>query len=216
MAASTTVINTVARRLRDTANLAYPRALLLRYLTQGQRVINAHLRAVRDTSAVTIPTGCTLHRIDTLFGAVSEMLSLQGNGASGSNSEREELDRVPWQSIVHQDPNWLLAVGTRYKCWATIGKNLLILYPRVLGTTTAAANVGGTFVPATLPTLHDDGSDDIVLPDDLIPLLQDLTEVLGLLTGRRWSEAADPIARIQQMLSAARRSYLTRVLAGQS
>ena len=216
MAVSTTVINTVARRLRDTSNFAYPRAELIRFVDHAQRVINAHLKAflvtvdINEGTVGALGKFTTVYRINTLLGLVG------GQAASSIESVRHNektLERVNWRNIVHQDRNWFQQSGKRWLLWATVGKDLLLLYPHYLSpSSTNFLEI--VYTPAVPSIILDNGTDDIVLPPDLIPVLQDFVEVLALLSGRRFSEASDPISRLQLELDSLRRQYQVQDVAG--
>jgi hypothetical protein len=216
MAVSTTVINTVARRLRDTSNFAYPRAELIRFVDHAQRVINAHLKAVLLTVDITEAAVSGLGKFTSVY-RINTLLALAGGQAASSieavRHNEKTLERVGWRNIVHQDRNWFQESGKRWLLWATIGKDLLILYPHFLSNRTDSV-LEVVYTPAVPSTILDNGTNDIVLPDDLIPVLQDFVEVLALLSGRRFSEASDPISRLQLELDSLRRQYQVQDVAG--
>lgn len=203
MAVSTTVINTVARRLRDTANLAYPRAVLVRFVDHAQRVINAYTKSFVTTVTV---SGSLLHTFSPLYRIIN-VLAVECASIETVRLDGKTLNRVDnWLDFAHQDPEWFGTHGNRYISWSTIGKDFFILYP-IVEPLPINSSLQFDVVPTIPSTILDNGSNDIVLSDDLIPILQDLVEALGLIKGRRWSEASDPLARFKLQVDAVGRAY---------
>jgi hypothetical protein len=216
MAVSTTVINTVARRLRDNANLAYPRAVLIRFVDHTQRILNAHTKSFLvqiDPAGANFHTFSSVYKISTLFGTtVSSIEALYDQGTGGPGGKY--IERIQWPTLSRNDPQWFRRSGTQLISWSTVGKDLLVLYP-ILNRPVLTGELSFTYCPAVPSTILDNGSNDIVLDDSFIPLLQDIVEVLGCLKGRRFSEASDPIARVEQALSALGIVYQTQSILGQ-
>lgn len=193
MAVSTVELNTIARRLRDTANFAYPRANLIRLMDHVQRLLNAHFKFITNTTApITIATTTSLNAITTAVGV--NVSSIEAVRVSG-----RVLDPVPYRTLVHQDPRWAVRRGSRPLVWSTIGKDYLILAPIALAPV-SASDIEIVWTPAKPSTILDNGSTDIVIPDEAVPLLRDLVETLALFTGRRFPEAGEVVARAQQAI----------------
>jgi len=211
VAISTTVINVVARRLRDTANIAYPRAVLVRFVDHAQRVINAYTKSAINTVTVTSPG--LLHTFSPVYRIIN-VLAQECASIENIRLDGKTLHRVDdFLDLSHQDPNWFGTRGNRWVSWSTIGKDFFILYPIVQPLPTGAV-LQFDVVPTRPSTILDNGSNDIVLADDLIPILQDLVEALGLIKGRRWSEASDPIARFKSQLDSLGRTYQIQDVTG--
>lgn len=188
MAASFDLVNTVQRRLRDVGKFAYPDATVVRMLDHIQRAIQAAEHPITATAIMPTQPGVTLYRLPGLAlpAGTTRIVRVEAEGRT--------LARVPWHSLVHQNPGWLRKVGRRIEVYATIGMDILVLYP--------AQSLGGsatlTYVVPPPPLVNTVGVQDILIPDEMLPLLQDLAEVVGTVRGRRLPESQDPLSRIRQ------------------
>jgi hypothetical protein len=210
MPSTTTTITLAARRLRDPANIAYPRAQLLRYLDHTQRVLNAYFKFAVTTVQ---PAQALLHTYSPLY----VVTTITGDTPASIERVRflgRTIDRIPdWRQLVQQDPNWLVTSGQRLHLWTTIGKDYLVLYPR-LTTLPATGDVEIVYVPSRPSVPIDNGTQDLAISTDLLPVLQDFVETLGCMTGRRYAEASDPIARLELAFSQIETQQQTEVVEG--
>lgn len=195
MAVSQTEITTVARRLRDVYNFAYPRARLVRLVDHVQRLLAAHFKFITNTTnPVALSASSSLNAIATAVG--SNIASIEAVRVAGRT-----LDPIPYRTLVHQDSMWLVRKGRRPLVWSTIGKDFLVIAP-IADPLPALTDVEIVWVPAKPSIILDDGSVDIVIPDEAIPLLRDLVETLALFMGRRFPEAGEVVERVQNAVEA--------------
>jgi len=181
------LINTLARRLRDTANTAHPRDLLRRILSQSQRALNLHDRIRRKTSVT----------FTTTPGQV-----LYNNTAIGSDVSRIEriiaLDRslpeVSWQQLVDNSRNWSRQSGARSHMWARIGGTMWALTPATWDPQVV------TVVYITTPADVVDGATPIDFSDEFVPMLLDLSEGIMLLKARLYPQLDGCMGRLAAML----------------
>lgn len=172
-------IDEVARRLRDTSNTGYPRAMVLRSLNAVQDLINMRLGLLQATTTLdtedralyTLPV--TTPRVLT----VRETLS------------GREIANVPWNRLVAQDDKWLRSYGPQPLLWSQIGRDLLVLMP----IPDSLVNVTITYV--RYPTALADDAVAWTLPDEHKSLLTDLTEAVLLFRSREFNSLQEALNR---------------------
>ncbi len=181
------LINELAVRLRDPSNVAYPRATVLNVLNYVQYAVNVRLGLVHNTATLT--TGNQALYATTSF-ATDYIYPVQIFDANN-----EEIDLVPYTTLVHQDRDWLRAQGNRVLIAAPIGRELLALTPIPYQPQTLTIR----YVKKPKALADDAGTAD--WPDEYKPLVLDLAEALLLLRGRYWNGIQEAISRAAQKLS---------------
>lgn len=161
---SSDLITEVSRRLRDPNNERHARTLVRDVLTQCQRVLNYHGEYVTTTANLTTAAGRTLYETSEVAADVAKIKSMRFEG--------RELLRVDWRQLVHADPHWLRRVGPSFQQFARIGGNVFALVPAL----ESAQTVVVTYV--TVPSDLTDGSSDVDIPDEQIPTLLDMGELV--------------------------------------
>src|SRR5215831_8348823 len=100
MPGTTATINTAARRLRDTANIAYPRAQLMRYIDHAQRVLNAFYKF----TLVTVQPASNLFHTHSPIYLTTTITSDTPASIERVRYLGRTIDRVPdWRQMVQQD-----------------------------------------------------------------------------------------------------------------
>src|SRR6185503_12513265 len=176
MPGGTALVDLLARRVRDLTNFAHSRTFLLETLNRCNRSLNAALQQEVATVGMTSVAGKALYRIPAEFAAATDIIRIIGlRDAAG-----RELQKVEFDQLVEEDPEWLHRVGPRPEVFATIGRDLLAVYP---AQTTPAENLTAVYVKLPAALLDDSGSTPAV-PDERVTLLLDLSEVVVYLRGR--------------------------------
>ena len=181
------LIDALARRVRDTTNFAHSRVFLLDILNRCSYSVNASTRSKVTSVSLTPDPGKTLYATTAI--KVIGVRDINGR----------DLMETPWQSLVLNDPSWLHRIGPQHEMFAQIGRDLLVIYPAV-----KAADIRAlTLRVVTTPTALADDAVAWALPDELVPLLLDLAEVIVLFRGRVFfpSSAMDaPLQRVAEAI----------------
>lgn len=180
--AGNTLITDLARRLRDSANIGYPRATVLDIINRSQRALNAHLGLV-TASASLVTTNSTIYSIPAIATDIVRIIEVNEGGRL--------LTRVPWVNLVHQDDRWLRREGTQAEVYSTVGRDLLILVP----TPKVSKTMTVVYVKQTT-NLADAGSPLLEIPDEHKPLLLDLAESVLLFRGRNFRNMQVAMGRV--------------------
>jgi len=170
------LIDSLARRVRDTTNFAHDRPTLLDVLNRVSYVLNAATRVKLTSTSFTPAANRTLYQTDAVASGILRIVGVREAGG-------RDLLEIPWESLVLNDPAWLHTTGPRHEMFAYIGRDLFVLYPAVKSADIAALTV----IHAKTPTALADDAVAWELPDDLEPVLLDLSEVLIYLRGRIFS-----------------------------
>ena len=173
------LIDDVARRLRDTSNTGYPRAMVLRYLNACQKLINIRLGLLQATTTLTT-LDKALYQLDTATPRVLTVRETLGG---------HELANVPWDRLVAQDVDWIRTHGERAEMWSQMGRDVLIITPIPADETSLTI----TFVK--YPTTLADDAGAWTLPDEFKSLLTDLVEGVLLFRAREFNAMQEAMNR---------------------
>ena len=184
--AGNTLIDELSRRLRDTANIGYPRATILSVLNNVQRSVNARLGLVLDIA--------TVSTINTTLFATADIASDIVRVVEVRDNDRL-LTQVPWDHLVYQDPLWLRGTGPQAEVFAPIGRDLLAIIPLPVTPTDLTV----TYIKQ--PTdLADAASPLWDLPDEHKSLVLDLAEAVLLYRGREFANLKVALERVGDAL----------------
>lgn len=177
-------IDDVARRLRDTTNTGYPRAMVLRHLNASQQLINMRL-GLLQTTTVLLTEDRALYRLGTTTPRVLTVRETVGG---------RELANVAWNRLVAQDADWLRTYAIRAETWSQIGRDMLAITPIPTDETSL------TLTHVKYPTDLADGAVAWELPDEYKSLLTDLTEAVLLFRAREFNALQEAINRVAPLL----------------
>lgn len=184
--AGSDLINTVARRLRDTGNIGYTRVQVLDIINRTQRSINAYLGLVMNNTTF-VTTVAPLYSVSAIAADIVRIIEVR----EGSRI----LTKIPWQHLQHQSPKWVRMPDGQPEVFATIGRDLLALVPVPKTPTTLTV----TYVKLTT-NMTDSGVSFMDLPDEHKPLLVDLAEAVLLFRGREFKIMQAALKRIADAL----------------
>jgi hypothetical protein len=185
--AGNALIDDLSRRLRDTANLGYPRNTVLDILNRSQRSINAHLGLV--TSSATLTTSNTsLYSIPAIASDIVRIIEVRDSNRL--------LHKVPWEHLVYQDAKWLRLFGEQAEVFTTIGRDLLTLTPIPV----VATPLTIVYVSQTV-NMTDGAAPLMAIPDEHKPILLDLSEAVLLFRGREFKMMQQALQRLVPALS---------------
>ena len=160
----------ILQRVRDPQALAHSRAFVRTILTHVQRAVNARQRFLVSTSTLTTQPYKAVYPIAPLV--------TTGIRVTGVRDASRSLEFVPWMNFWYTARGWHRQVGGRLQAWSLIGRDLLLLWP----TLDRASSV--TLVHPTLTGEVVNDAHVMEVPDEAIPLVTDLCEVVLLAVQR--------------------------------
>ena len=181
-----TLLDILARRVRDPSNVAHPRDFARDVLSRCQRVLNASLELVtrEDTLVLAAGTPQVYNVTATLPNAIRLVAIREGT---------RQLARVDWAMLGAADPGWPLRLADSFVAWSLVGRDRLLLYPGVPQT-------GGretvTVVSVGLTTVLSADTTELQLPNHTHTLLLDLAEAVLLLRDRQFESFDDVVERL--------------------
>lgn len=190
----TALIDALARRVRDTTNFAHARTFLLETINRVRRSVVSATQCNINNTTLTPAEERVIYRVSEL--PVTDVIRVTGF----DDADGRELLEVQWEHLVNSDSEWLHRVGPKPLMWARLGRDLLAVYPAVKAADLSALSVFYIQMPVDLA---DDAVDVTDVPDEYIPLILDLSEVLVLFRGRIFtptSAIGEPLKRIAQAL----------------
>jgi len=180
--AGNTLITELARRLRDTTNVAYPRATVLNIINRVQDAMNVRLGLVYGQT--TFNTG------NQALYSTSAIASDYAYPVQMFDANQRELDMISFDRLTQQDEEWVRRFGNRPEVYAPIGRELLAVTPIPVVAMTL------TMRYVKHPTaLADAGAPLWDLPDEHKPLLLDLSEALLSLRSRDYIAIQEAVNR---------------------
>ena len=178
--AASTLVDTVLQRVRDPQGSATPRAMVRTFLSEAQRFINGATEEVDFQVTFTTQPYQQVYPITPSFldPATGQPVCLR---IVDIRQDTRNLVMVEnWHVLAQTDRQWFRKVGVRHEVWTAIGRDLLVVHPAMKDAGTITVNC----VKLTLPFQNDQTLAD--LPDDLLPLLLDLTETFVSLRMRKF------------------------------
>ena len=175
-----TVENELQRRLRiGTGGIAISDSNLYTVMNYVQRTLNYALK--RDVSTGTYTASAT----DSVISYTSASISSDCYAvlAMYDSVSGESLINCPnWNALQQADSSWLNQGATKSLVWASIGRNMLAVYPA------SSQTYNAVYLKET--TTLDSSADTFTIPDADINLVHDLCEVVWLAHLRFYEEAA--------------------------
>lgn len=176
------LITALAQRLRDASSGAHSRDFLLRVLSHSQRAVNLAKRGRKASATLTVAPGRTLYETSAIAANVARIERVI--------HQQRPLPEVLWRQLINNNPQWYRDTDDSIRCWARIGGNLFVLYPTIWEVDTV------TVIYTTVPADVIDDVDPVDLPDELLPTVMDLAEVIVLAKGRLFHAMEAPMGRL--------------------
>lgn len=180
--AGNTLIDTLARRLRDTANIGYTRVFVLDIINRTQRSINARLGLVMS-SATFATTNSPLHVVSAIAGDIVRIVDIRDND--------RVLTKIPLDHLVFQDSRWFRSDGPQAEVWAPLGRTHIAVIPVARSPRTLTA----VYVQQTT-NLADAGAPLSAIPDEYKDIWLDLAEAVLLFRSREFTEMKKCLERV--------------------
>jgi hypothetical protein len=119
---ATTLIDSIARRVRDDANTAHSRAFVRDLLDRTQVIVNAKQEAITATRVVTNTANKALYTLESDLQGLIDVQTIRLGGV--------RLDEItPWRNLFKLSASWLADRAPQPRGWARIGRSLVVVYP---------------------------------------------------------------------------------------
>lgn len=164
-------VTTLLRRVRDPQGSQHPPSVVLRFLTDVQRTINALYADVIETASIVVEPRVMHLPMTALFPSAIRLVTVRTDGG-------RDLSLLPdWRQLALVDRRWFRKLGDRHLVWAPVGRDAFVVWPGVDDVRTLV----GVYARLTAELADDT---DIELDNGYHPLLLDLVEGCLLLRGR--------------------------------
>lgn len=110
----------------------------------------------------------------------------------GVREAGRDLSEIDWRAFEHLDGTWFRAIGDRFETFATVGRDLLIIYP--------AKDVASSVTVHYAKLTNDLTTDAIAteISDWKLPLVLDLAEAVLSAKARQFPPIAAAIERMTE------------------
>jgi hypothetical protein len=180
--------DTLLRRVRDTQGLAHSRAFTRSILTHAQRLVNAQQRLVlTEETLATVPRRL-LYPIAALLPLSLRVEYVREDG--------RDIPPTTLTTLATTRPGWSRQVGDFFQAWAPVGRDLLVVWPsKTIASSVTVVSTKLTTDLATEGTLTE-------VPDEALPAVLDVAELLLLLKSRMWPAFSAAVSKVGLNLSA--------------
>lgn len=179
------LVDVLLQRTRDPQGTANTRTFTRQILSMSQQLANAALRAVLDEAELAIEPRRQVYPIKALLPAAAQVVAVR-------DEDGRDLQEVHWRTLAQVNRQWPRAIGPRFKTYALIGRDLLVVHP---------ASETATRVHVHYAILTADLASDTTrteLHDDFLPIVLDVAEVVLMMRGRSYAPANAALGRIAQ------------------
>ena len=180
----------VLRRVRDVHGLAHSRDLARTILSHSQRLINSLLGIVTTSTTFTTYPHQQFYQISGLLtgsDAITKVMAVR-------ESSRDLTHLTNIRQLHHLDTRWVRAIGPRFDAWTQLGRDMLIIYPAKVTSSTV------TIVGAKLTTALTGEDTALEMPNEYHDHIVSLAEVMLLAKQRDLTQAVRQLQRLSHAL----------------
>lgn len=181
-----TLIDSIARRVRDPNNTAHSRAFVRDILDRMQVIVNAQKEYILTDTTINATPGKAIYSVETDLGSSITVTTVTIDG--------RELDQQTWTNLHRLNRNWLTAKSGKPFAWAPIGRSLVAIYPAP----DHEAEITFTASKRTTPLNADEIPLELRREDE--DIVRDLTTAILLLRQRDLDTCPEIIKRAIQKL----------------
>ena len=185
-----TLTDQVLRRVRDVHGLAHSRDLARTILSHSQRLINSLLGIVTTSTTFTTYPHQQFYQISGLLtgsDAITKVMAVR-------ESSRDLTHLTNIRQLHHLDTRWVRAIGPRFDAWTQLGRDMLIIYPAKVTSSTV------TIVGAKLTTTLTGEDTALEMPNEYHDHIVSLAEVMLLAKQRDLTQAVRQLQRLSHAL----------------
>jgi len=182
------LLDGVLRRVRDTGALATTRANAMSVISGAQKSVNVATFAKVASAGMTVNAQQLLYQIATVLPRAGQILGVQ--------HDSREIGWIDWEQLKNIDSTWFRRIGSRIDSWSLIGRDILVVYPALQTATTIA--VSYVVSPATIA----DETESNQVPDDEVPLVLNITEIILRIRARQLAGLDKEIKNIETSITA--------------
>jgi hypothetical protein len=167
-----TLTDTILQRVYDAGAVVTPRARVWDLLSRGQQIVNQAFKSIIVN--LDFPTG-PRQQVFTLDDIAPDILKVVS-----VRDQNRDLSEIQFNRLKHISAHWFGASGPRWETWARVGRSMIVVHPMK-----QQADLLTVVYTQVLPVLGGD-ADICQLPDDQLPTLTKLVEVLLLMRQRNF------------------------------
>lgn len=119
-----TLIDSIARRVRDANNTAHSRAFVRDLIDRVQVIINAKQEYQLTETILTATPGQALYNVENDLGSTITVTEVSIDG--------RELDETTWSNLHRISSTYLTDKAGTVGFWAKVGRSLVAIYPTPL------------------------------------------------------------------------------------
>ena len=173
MTVAKTTIDVLLRRTRDIQGSANSRDFVRTVLGHAQRVVNLKSERIIESVPLTTEPYRLIYPITANFPNCGRIVAVR--------EDDRDLDHVKdWRQFRFMQGDWFRATDTQFESYATIGRELLLLYKAKK----EASSVDVVYIKSTGDVTAE--SQTIDISDEGLLTVEDLAEVLLLLKKREY------------------------------
>lgn len=187
------LVSVALQRVRDPGGVAITRDFARSVVSLAQRHINALLKLViEEATLATVPT----QQLYPIFGSFPNAVKIVTvEAADGGTTHNRELDQLDdWRDLGMIDRKWFRKTGPRFEAFGTIGRGVLVIHPALA----VADTVRVTYAKWTADLVAEGTATE--LPDEHLPLVLDLAEVILSIKMRQFEPAKMTMKRLADRL----------------
>ena len=180
----------VLRRVRDVHGIAHSRDLARTLLSHSQRLLNSLLGIVTTSTTFTTYPHQQFYQISGLLtgdDAITKVMAVR-------EGTRDLTHLANIRQLAHLDTRWVRAIGPRFDAWTQLGRDMLIIYPAKVTSSTV------TIVGAKLTTALTGEDTALELPNEYHDHIISLAEIMLLAKQRDLVQAVRQLQRLSHAL----------------
>jgi hypothetical protein len=173
-------VTTLLRRVRDPQGSQHTPTVVLRLLTDVQRILNALYADVVESQLFTAPPRVMHYPLGATVPKAIRLLSVQ------TDASRDLAPLKDWRELALLSRSWFRTLGDRPLVWAPVGRDAFVVWPGVDRELSLTAVYVRQTDELDLTTI-------IELSPTYWPLLLDLVEGCLLMRGRMFGPSMDAV-----------------------
>lgn len=166
---------------------AHTEQFLLDLLGRSQQIVNGVSQTILEEITLETAPYQQIYDLPSRIPRLFEVLSVR--------DESGDLDKiVNWKELAYRDRRWFRRVGNNFESYTVMGRDVLVIHPAKIEVSAV------TVVYVRLTDLFETNADDLELPDDLVPTVVDIAEIICLMRERRFDSVPMLVKRLAGQL----------------
>lgn len=172
------VTDTLLARVRQTGAPGTANDFAMQILSKCQRIVNAGLKRIISASTFSTTASTLVYAYRSVLTSAVDILSVResvyGREIQKCNSLAE---------LAAYDADWFTATGLRFEAWIQLGRDIFILYPAKIGS--SSVYIEYTTLTTEYDNYAEDSGTDMDLSDEDTDIALGIAEVVLLLRNKQ-------------------------------